>query len=79
MLTYKEFIKLPENEREERFKELDNHERFMWRTNCSLGIPKDVKNSEMTSEQIERVTKMREKLLKEGKITKEQFDEFQHS
>lgn len=79
MLTYKEFMKLPENEKEERFEELNNHERFLWRTNCPLSIPKNVVNSEMTPEQIERVTKMRKKLLEEGKITKEQFDEFQHS
>lgn len=76
MITIKEFRLLPENEKAERFKELSDHDRFLWRISCPI-TPHNVKRSELTPEQRKRTTELRLRLLKEGKITQEQFYEFE--
>lgn len=76
MLTIDEFRKLPEEEKEKRYKELSDYDRFLWRVTCPLKAV-DVKNEDMTKEEFEKITKWRKQLLKEGKISKVRFDYLQ--
>ena len=76
MLTIEEFRLLPDYEKAERYKELSDHDRFIWRISSPLSA-KVVTNKELSKEQRESVRESRLKLLKEGKITQQQFDELE--
>ena len=78
MLTLDEFRKLPEEERAKRYCELTDHERFLWRISCPI-TPRVVKNSELTPQELEYVTRRRKEALEKGEITQEEFDELQNS
>lgn len=78
MLTIEEFRKLDDEEKEKRYKELSDHDRFIWRISCPV-IPKTVNNNELTDEQRKKATEIRKRLLDEGKITQEQFNQFLES
>ena len=77
MLTIEEFRLLPDDEKAERYKELSDHDRFIWRISSPLSV-KVVTNQEMSKEQRKSVRESRLKLLKEGKITQQQFDELEN-
>ncbi len=76
MLTIEEFRLLPDDEKAERYKELSDHDRFIWRISSPLSV-KAVTNKGLSKEQRESVRESRLKLLKEGKITQQQFDELE--
>lgn len=77
MLTIKEFRLLSDDVKAERYKELSDHDRFLWRISSPLSV-KVVTNQEMSKEQRKSVRESRLKLLKEGKITQQQFDELEN-
>ena len=77
MLTLDEFRKLPEEEKAQRYCELTDHERFLWRISCPI-TPRVVKNSELTPQELKYVTRWRKELLEKGEITQKEFDELQN-
>ena len=54
MLTIEEFRLLPDDEKAERYKELSDHDRFIWRISSPLSV-KVVTNKELSKEQRESV------------------------
>lgn len=76
MITIEEFRNLSEEEKTNRYNELSDHDRYVWRVTSPL-TPTNVKNSELNAEQRENATRIRLRLLKEGKITQEQFNELE--
>lgn len=78
MLTVEEFRELADEEKEKRYKELSAHDQFIWRISCPV-IPETIKNNKLTNEQRKKATEIRKRLLDEGKITQEQFNQFLES
>lgn len=53
-LSIEEFLKLPDDEKGEKFKLMSNHDKFLWRTQYEpLGTPKVIGYREITPEEKE--------------------------
>ena len=53
-LTLDEFLKLPDNEKGERYKEMSDHDRFLWRVHHEPLVGRDVGEFERTEEEEKR-------------------------
>lgn len=74
MLTIDEFRKLPDDEKAERYKELSDHDKFIWRISSPIS-GHVVKYTEMTSQNRLWLRKQHKEMLEHGKITKERYEE----
>lgn len=74
-ITIDEFRKLPDSEKGEMYKYMSDHDKFVWRTTCPLGPTRAVEPEEMTDYQRADFRNHLERLLNEGKISKEEFNE----
>lgn len=74
MITLEEFRKLPDSEKSERYKDMSDHDRYLWRITCPIGPGRPVKDEELSPEGRKRLSELRKRFLKEGKITQETYD-----
>lgn len=77
-MTLDEFKKLSPSEQAEAYKELSDHDKYLARISEPL-VPHLVTKSECTPEQYERTHKRLLKALKEGRITQEDYDDFENN
>lgn len=64
-LTIKEFIKLSEEEKRERYSELSDHDKFLWRVHYEPLVPKVVRKSVMTEEDKAEIERKYADIIKE--------------
>lgn len=74
MITLEEFRKLPDSEKAERYKDMSDHDRYLWRITCPIGPGRPVEDEELSPEGRKRLSELRKRLLEEGKISQETYD-----
>lgn len=64
-LTLDEFRKLPDNEKGERYAEMSDHDKFLWRVHYEPLVPKVVRKSVMTEEEKAEIERKYADIIKE--------------
>lgn len=65
MLTLDEFRKLPDNEKGDRYVEMSDHDKFLWRVHYEPLVPKIVGKSVMTEEERAEIERKYADIIKE--------------
>lgn len=77
IVTIDEFRKMSEDEQRENYQYMSQHDKFIWRVTCPI-YPVEVKSSDLTQDQKENLTRIRKRLVAEGKLSQEDFERFEN-
>ncbi|WP_041137855.1 hypothetical protein [Beduini massiliensis] len=78
VVTIDQFRKMNEDEQRENYQYMSQHDKYIWRVTGPISIPQQVDKSKLTKAQKENITRIRKRLVAEGKLSQEDFERFEN-